>query len=405
MNFICNSNYRARLKRRRQFWLQCHLWLGLSLGLILAIAGTTGSILVFWHELDSWINPELRLIQNPPLQMSRYESIDEIIIAAQRAYPNGTQPGVAEFRRIGENSTVMFFGRDMSKSPSETNIYNVFVDPYTAVVKGVRLFYDAENPLKHALMGFVFKLHYALLMKDIARLAVGWICSVLMISVLSGLIVWWPLTGQWRNALKLKRGASSTRLVFDLHKTVGFYTALVLLTVLLSGVYLNLPDQFLSVMRLFVSDSRTAFSSTLPEISAPSLLPSAALKVVETRYPDSQLLTMTIPTNPKAVYKVCHRDNHGLSEHWIQERCVVVDQYSGAILNIEDAESGSAGDRFLQWQWYLHSGQALGLMGRLLVFITGLACPVLFVTGVLRWQQKRRATKQHQAKCRSHSIR
>jgi len=31
------------------------------------------------------------------------------------------------------------------------------------------------------------------------------------------------------------------------------------------------------------------------------------------------------------------------------------------------------------------------MTGRILVFITGLACPVLFVTGVIRWLQKRRA--------------
>jgi uncharacterized iron-regulated membrane protein len=34
------------------------------------------------------------------------------------------------------------------------------------------------------------------------------------------------------------------------------------------------------------------------------------------------------------------------------------------------------------------------MTGRLLVFATGLACPVLFVTGVIRWLQKRRATRK-----------
>lgn len=45
----------------------------------------------------------------------------------------------------------------------------------------------------------------------------------------------------------------------------------------------------------------------------------------------------------------------------------------------------------MQWQWFLHSGQAFGWTGRILVFLSGLACPVLFVTGVIRWLQKRRA--------------
>ncbi|MCK9607667.1 MAG: PepSY domain-containing protein [Methylomonas sp.] len=398
MNFSCNPGSLARLKRRRRFWLQCHLWLGLTLGLILAIAGITGSILVFWQELDAWLNPALRLTQYSPSQPQHYRPVAEIIEAARSAYPTGTQPGIAEFRRVGEQSAVMFFGRDMGKSPSETNIYNVFVDPYSAKVLGVRLFYDADNPLKHALMGFVFKLHYAFLMKDTARTVIGWVCAVLLVSVLSGLILWWPLTGQWRKALTFRLGANSTRFNFDLHKIVGLYTALVLLAVLFSGTYLNLPEQVLSVVRLFTPDSHAVFSSTEPNESAHSLQPDAVLEVVEARYPNSQLLTMIIPVNPKAVYKICHRDSHSLREHWIQERCVVVDQYSGAILNIEDAESASAGDIFLQWQWYIHSGQAFGITGRLLVFVTGFACPVLFVTGLIRWLQKRRAANQHQAK-------
>jgi uncharacterized iron-regulated membrane protein len=36
-----------------------HLWLGLDFGLFLAVIGLTGSVLVFWHELDEAINPAL----------------------------------------------------------------------------------------------------------------------------------------------------------------------------------------------------------------------------------------------------------------------------------------------------------------------------------------------------------
>jgi hypothetical protein len=39
-------------------------------------------------------------------------------------------------------------------------------------------------------------------------------------------------------------------------------------------------------------------------------------------------------------------------------------------------------------QWPLHNGQAFGMTGRILVFLSGLACPVLFVTGVMRRRQK-----------------
>ncbi|MBW4553300.1 MAG: PepSY domain-containing protein [Aphanocapsa sp. GSE-SYN-MK-11-07L] len=32
-----------------------HRWLGLIGGILLCIAGLTGAVLVFWHELDHWV--------------------------------------------------------------------------------------------------------------------------------------------------------------------------------------------------------------------------------------------------------------------------------------------------------------------------------------------------------------
>jgi hypothetical protein len=58
---------RKRFKRRSLFF-HVHRWLGLTAGILLCIAGLTGSILVFWHEIDHWwlvqrfgaINPKIK---------------------------------------------------------------------------------------------------------------------------------------------------------------------------------------------------------------------------------------------------------------------------------------------------------------------------------------------------------
>jgi uncharacterized iron-regulated membrane protein len=76
-----------------------------------------------------------------------------------------------------------------------------------------------------------------------------------------------------------------------------------------------------------------------------------------------------------------------------------MDRYSGNILDVDDPTIGTAGEVFTHWQWPLHSGQAFGWTGRILVFLSGLACPVLFVTGVIRWLQKRKAHTLKAARC------
>ena len=41
----------------RSILLYLHRYLGLAMALFLALAGLTGSILAFHHELDEWLNP------------------------------------------------------------------------------------------------------------------------------------------------------------------------------------------------------------------------------------------------------------------------------------------------------------------------------------------------------------
>lgn len=58
---------RGTLPRRswRQLWLSIHLYLGLFIGALLVILGLTGSIAVFWAEIDEWLNPELLTVTVP----------------------------------------------------------------------------------------------------------------------------------------------------------------------------------------------------------------------------------------------------------------------------------------------------------------------------------------------------
>lgn len=41
----------------RPFWVVVHRYAGLAMTVFLVIVGLTGSLLAFYHELDSWLNP------------------------------------------------------------------------------------------------------------------------------------------------------------------------------------------------------------------------------------------------------------------------------------------------------------------------------------------------------------
>ena len=60
-----------------------------------------------------------------------------------------------------------------------------------------------------------------LLEEELSTVVVGVSAALLIISVLTGLIVWWPLTGRWLQALTIKRKASSERFKVLLRPTAN----------------------------------------------------------------------------------------------------------------------------------------------------------------------------------------
>jgi uncharacterized iron-regulated membrane protein len=382
-------------------WLTIHLYLGLWAGAVLALAGITGSILVFWQDIDEWLNAAQLTVTTVAEGQPAYRPLEEIVAAATGALAQGVKPLSVEFPHHARGvATILAQGP--AANPDDGDTLNVFVNPYTAQVTGARTFYSASNPLHHCLIGFVFKLHYSLLLWDTGITIVGIVALFLLIEVLVGVFLWWPPSGKWRSALTIKRKTSSIRLTYDLHKTAGVYSGLILLVVLLSGVYLNLPQQFLWTVQVVSPGTRgdNAMPTSVALPGSVPISPGRAVEIARERYPDGRLNWVSFPAKDTGVYLVSFRDVPGLSHFW-SERQVYIEQYSGAILDVRSPDTRrSAGEAFIDWQWPLHSGQAFGMTGRILVFLTGVACPALYITGFIRWRQKRRAAKFHEARLR-----
>ena len=388
-------NRLAKLKLRRKIWLDIHLWLGLILGFFLAVFGLTGSILVFHAEINEWLNPAMMMV-GVPTDGVDYQPMNAIVNAAKAAVPDNAVNTFATYPRNEEAAFKFDYSVPLEKNEVKEN-WQVYVNPYTAQVTGKRLMSASDNPFPFTFIGFVFELHYALFLgEDPGYLIVGAMGVFLIISVLTGLVVWWPLTGKWWKALTIKFKASSERLNFDLHKAFGFYSAIVLIPVLFSGVYMDVPQHVVPVLELFSPVTYRYWFKSKPAPGKPSLTLAEALAIADQRYPTGHSDWLYVAAELTGTYTVC-KDGVQESGSLIHRRCVVVDRYSGAILDVDDPTTGSVGEVFTDWQWPLHSGQAFGWTGRILVFLSGLACPVLFVTGIIRWLQKSRAKRRKSA--------
>jgi uncharacterized iron-regulated membrane protein len=76
----------------------------------------------------------------------------------------------------------------------------------------------------------------------------------------------------------------------------------------------------------------------------------------------------------------------GLGNPWLY-----FDALDGHTVSADIPGAGSAGDIFIQAQFPLHSGRILGLPGRILISIMGLAVAMLSLTGIIIWVRKRRS--------------
>ncbi|ULA69531.1 MAG: PepSY domain-containing protein [Nitrospira sp.] len=381
-----------RARTWRRLWLDAHLYLGLFVGAVLVVFGLTGSVLVWWQELDEWINPGLLTVTVPPLGQDGHRPLREILAAAEQA----AAPGSRMTQLYGPATRERVFAI-YAAQPSKA-WQRIYVDPYRAQVTGVRN-YGAHEWVPSYLLDIIFQLHFALFLGETGVMTAAVCALFLILSLITGVIVWWPLTGQWRQAFALRWPSSPVRLTFDLHKTFSLYTCLVLGAVLLSGVCMNWNEPFVWVTQQFSPATRGPAQELVsaPKEGVAPISPERAVALAAILYPEGRLSSISMPEDATGVYQVGRQGVPGLSRFW-SERIVTVEQYSGAILDIRAPDTRrSAGETFLDWQWPLHSGQAFGMPGRLLVCASGLACPVIYVTGVLMWWRKRRSRRTRHA--------
>lgn len=368
-----------------------HKWVGLLLGAWIAVLGVTGSILVFHEEIEAALNPGLFTVA-PPSANASFASTDAVIRAAYAAAPDHAMMGFSTYPSGPTHTYAFSF---MAHHPDgSTQDVRVFVDPYTARVAGTRVDKAADALMPSYFIPFVFSLHFAcLLPMTIGGPLVGYATLVWLAATIAGLALWWPPARKWRRALTIKRGASPIRLVFDIHQASAVYTYAVMLALIVSGLSFNLSEEFRAVVKWA---SPGTSDGLMPASSAPrdgAMVSLAQAFDIANRHTPGGRINWFIPAgNDDSVHLVCKIKLPSINP-FIDERCFQMAAFGGSILKVIDVTSGTNGDAFLAWQPQLHSGRAFGWVGRILVFVAGLACPVLFVTGAMRWSHKRTARR------------
>lgn len=379
------------LKNRRKLWLKVHLYLGLFAGTVFVLIGLTGSILAFEYPLDEALNADLMTVS--VYDHKTIMPLNDIVAAALKAVPaNGTVLNI-DFPRHQELAYALWFEQPSANANFPTR-HQIFINPYTAKVTGQRLLIDFDHIWRDPFKDFILRLHYTLALGEKGMTIVGFIGMGLLFSVLTGLILWCPSKWQFKKALTIKRNASSERFVFDVHKTVGFYSSFILLFAIASGVYLIFPDYGRGLVSVFSPVTPwTSYQSIVPTGDKQRISVARVTAITDAIFPEGSYQFIVFPQNAQDVYLVGKREDHEVNQHH-PYRQLWIDQYNGNIIHQQTANTRTAGDVFDEWLYPLHTGEAFGFTGQLIVLLLGLLPLVLYVTGVIRWLQKIKARKE-----------
>ncbi|WP_374581755.1 PepSY-associated TM helix domain-containing protein [Pseudoduganella sp.] len=376
---------RARLR-------DLHLYASLLFGALFVMAGLTGVPLAWMHELDAALNPALLQSRGAAGQADAAPTPLQVQAAVDRlaAMPAYGKPTQLMLPHAASDVYVAWYRQpNKAKGAFDTDVSRqVMLDRYTLAVLGERNWgeFGVSRPL---LMPSLFHLHRYLFAGEVGKTVIGISGLFLTITSLLGLALWWPkhTLASLRKALTVRGALTSRQFNYSSHRAAGFFMTPVLAVLGFSGMAMNLPEWVRPVVAAVAPLEPNSKPVNAAAEGRKPINVAAALEAAQRHLPQGRLSRVSLGS-AKAPYEIRLRQPGEVRQGDGNTR-VSVDAISGAVLRVRDPLAAPAGDTFLNWQYPLHTGEAFGLPGRVLVSVSGLAPLLFMVTGLVLWLGRR----------------
>jgi uncharacterized iron-regulated membrane protein len=383
---VCPHNIKLNpLSSLRSLSRLLHLWLGLTLGVLLALLGLTGAALVFYIEIDSSLHPLAQAEQVAPAADWDSPVWNDVLATARREFPD--PHGEWSFEVNGESGAIpaRFY-------PSQGHLdHHSEREMVWFAADGKQVL--RSEPWGEYLMSWLYELHMHLLAGETGTLIVGWGGLATLLILITGLVSWWP-RGSWRKALAFKSNAVPLRRLRDLHKHAGLWSFPLLLLLIVTGVLLTLPEVKEQVFAAVVAPLDPVPQTKSTQMAGTQIPLGQALAAAHKALPDSQLAFIDVPGEGNAPFRM-RVQVAGDPHRRFPGSFVFVDQYTGQVLAVHDNSQGNSSTSIAKWIRAIHDGSIAGTGTRVLAILLGLLPTAMLITGLLFWQQRRRRQQLH----------
>lgn len=376
-----------------------HRWVGLAVLLFIMVAAITGTIIAFDNELDHTLNDDWFYV-NPAEQRL---AMDKLVPIAEAVYPSKRVTFVRTHYDSADRSLEFYLRTPSVKNSEEKSIFDntgkyhtVYVNPYSGKVLGSR-----ENGAfgvdKRHLIPMLVKLHYTWYAGDFGKWVIGIAALLWLLDHFGAVYISFPNLKNWKKSFQFRWRTGGYKLHFDMHRSGSMWILPVLIALALSSVYLNLNPQFKWVVNQFSPVTQTECACHV-DPKADWLDKTAswdgAIKLAQQTKPDLIVSGLTfMPDTRKFIVSMKGEDDLTAEVGMTK---IYVNAISGELLHVHNRSNETVGDTFNAWQLPLHTGRVFGIIGQIIILLSGIIITIICVTGFLIYAKKAKAREAKQ---------
>ncbi len=368
-----------------------HLVAGVIAGIVILIMCVTGVALTYEKAMIAWSERDARQIESPE-QGAQRMPVQALMKQAREANPDVNPSGLIFYAKP-DTAVAVSYGRSST----------LYANPYTGELKA------SEATAMRSFMRTMVSWHRWIALsgdsRGIGKAITGACNFAFLFLAVSGIYLWWPR--KWtKNALKaiavfqfsLKGKARD----WNWHNAIGIWSALVL--AVLTATALPISYRWAGNLIYTITGTEQPAGGVrrgqvgppvevpTPPDGAKQLSQDALVAAVQSEFPDWKEITLRI---------VGGRGNRGggatAASFTVKEKTswprtatttVSIDPFTGNVLSKSGFGDQNAARQVRGWTRFLHTGEALGMVGQTIAGLASLGGAFLVWTGLaLSWRR------------------
>ena len=355
----------------RAGFLQVHRWLGLTLGLVLAVMGLTGATMAFEDPIMAALSPGAASV---PVRSAPTLSPDVLLERFARAVPDASVTTLTLRSKPGASPQVSF--TDAAEPGGHAR--KLYLNPYTGDVLGAA---TGEE-----FFATVRRLHRYLLLpgdgKGWGRQITGAAAISLIFFALSGLYLRWPKRLlDWKVWLKPNLKAKRRGLYWSLHAVIGTWVFVVYLVIALTGLTWSYDWYRKGFQIALTGAAPPAQEAAGPRAPAGPVSLDKAYVAARPGGETPKLVLLSVPRSSKAPVRVRTLASDAAHDRAFDEWRI--DGRTGEVREYRAYAARSLGEQIVQARFAVHRGSFFGLPGQIVFMLAAATMPLFPITGYL----------------------